>query len=368
MQDSREKMMGNLKKEGTNLLQGMGRIAIVFGIASILTLAWVVGMNNYSNSWAAVPASSTQNTKLQIEASEITTIYVATDADYWPFSYISNTQLLGHDIDLMNAIDAEISATVVFTIVPWDGIFLGLISDKYDAIISGVSVTPQREEFIDFTLPYLGHDEDGLIAIALQQGDHYLRSQLNTALWQLHLNGTLETNLSNVASDLPEADLWLPDWLTTTITADTQSTLVYTDSHGGKTTINFPVGAVTETIDLLFIPVDSVTVPSGFAFLDYAFELDAYRNGVERLQSLAFQQAVMVTIYYTDTNVIGLEESSLVLWHWNETLSDWEDAACGPYSYHPEDNWFSVPICHLSRFAAFGEGYKIYLPLVKRSE
>ena len=361
--------MKDSKKDRANLLQGTGKIALVFGIASLLAMAWIALISSYSDSRAAVPASVTKNIYPQIEASEITTIYVATDADYWPFSYMSGTQLVGHDIDLMNAIDAEISATVVFTIVPWDGIFLGLIADKYDAIISAVSVTPQREEVIDFSLPYLGHDENGLIAIAIQQGNHYLRSELNTALWQLRLNGTLEANLSNIASDLPEADLWLPEWLTTTITADTQYTLVYTDTHGGQTTIHIPAGAVTETIDLLYTPVDSVTVPSGFAFLNYAFELDAYRNGgTELLRTLAFQQAVTVTIHYTDTDVIGLDESSLVLWYWNEALSDWEDAACGPYDYHPGDNWFSVPICHLSRFAAFGEGYKIYLPLVKSSE
>ena len=46
----------------------------------------------------------------------------------------------------------------------------------------------------------------------------------------------------------------------------------------------------------------------------------------------------------------------------------WQDAACGPYERNADENWVSVPICHLSRFALFAdELHAVYLPLVLRS-
>jgi hypothetical protein len=96
--------------------------------------------------------------------------------------------------------------------------------------------------------------------------------------------------------------------------------------------------------------------------------LDAYREGI-LLSGLTFEKPVTVTIQYSDADVAGLDPKSLVLQYW--TGSMWEDAACGPYVHHPEEKWLAVPICHLSRFALFGEStgvkHRVYLPLVVRS-
>lgn len=153
----------------------------------------------------------------------------------------------------------------------------------------------------------------------------------------------------------------------TPITPTEPSTLVYTDTRG-LTTIQVPAGAVTETITLGYIPVETITGTSGFVFAGHAFDLNAYQNGTLRLPSFAFSGSVTVTIYYTDADVAGLDESTLVLEYWDEVASVWQDAACGPYVRHPDENWLAVPICHLSRFALFGEGHAIYLPLVLRND
>jgi hypothetical protein len=82
---------------------------------------------------------------------------------------------------------------------------------------------------------------------------------------------------------------------------------------------------------------------------------------------------VTVTIHYTDTDVAGLDEASLVLEYWNVSENAWEDVACGPYDRHPDENWLSVPICHLSRFALFGveprqeEQHQLYLPVILKN-
>jgi hypothetical protein len=64
--------------------------------------------------------------------------------------------------------------------------------------------------------------------------------------------------------------------------------------------------------------------------------------------------------------VAGLDETTLVLDYWNESTSEWEDAACGLYDRNPDANRLALPVCHLSQFGLFGKPYQEFLPLVSR--
>jgi hypothetical protein len=165
-------------------------------------------------------------------------------------------------------------------------------------------------------------------------------------------------------------DLGADEIIAASLPPSIESTLVYTDAQGNPTVIQVPAGAVAEATTLVYTPVETATAPSGFAFASHAFDLEAYRGG-SLLLGFIFEKPVTVTIHYSDTDVTGLDEDALVLEYWNEVTSAWEDAACGPYDRHPDDNWLAVPICHLSRFALFGETlgeeYTVYLPLILRN-
>jgi parallel beta-helix repeat protein len=156
-------------------------------------------------------------------------------------------------------------------------------------------------------------------------------------------------------------DVGADEIIATSVPADAASTLIYTDTQGLPTAIQVPAGAVTEPTTLVYTPVEAATAPSGFAFAGHAFDLDAYQGEVLQ-PGLTFSAPVTVTLHYAGTDVAGLDENALVLEYWNG--SAWVDAACGDYDRHPDENWLSAPICHLSRFALFGKEYTVYLPLV----
>lgn len=83
-------------------------------------------------------------------------ITVATDATWPPMEFINESQeLVGFDIDLMNAIAEAAGFEVEFQNVAWDGIFAGLANGDYDAVISSVTITEEREETMDFSQAYL---------------------------------------------------------------------------------------------------------------------------------------------------------------------------------------------------------------------
>ncbi len=157
------------------------------------------------------------------------------------------------------------------------------------------------------------------------------------------------------------------DTVTFSTVGDMGGTLVHTDTQGSPTIVQVTDGAITETTRLVYAPVETVTTttPAGFVFADHTFTLNAYQDD-NLLPNFEFQQPVTVTIHYTDADVAGLDEESLVLDYWNG--SEWVDASCGPYDRHPGENWLAVPICHLSQFALFGKGEQpqrqIFLPIV----
>jgi ABC-type amino acid transport substrate-binding protein len=87
------------------------------------------------------------------------TITVASDIAYPPFEYTEDGEPVGFDIDLMNEIGERAGFTPEYQNVTFDGIIGGLGSNLYDAAISAMTITPEREEQIDFSDPYFNADQ-----------------------------------------------------------------------------------------------------------------------------------------------------------------------------------------------------------------
>jgi parallel beta-helix repeat protein len=164
-------------------------------------------------------------------------------------------------------------------------------------------------------------------------------------------------------------DLGADEWATVETTAEPAAPSIITATVGGvTTTIVIPSGAVTETTTLRYTALATTTQssPSGLFFAHRTFDLDVY-SGETLLPGYVFSTPVTVTLHYADGDVAGLDEGTLVLEYWDEDTGTWEDAACDVYDRHPDENWLAAPICHLSRFALFGEVHTVYLPLVLRN-
>ncbi|WP_299259327.1 transporter substrate-binding domain-containing protein [uncultured Kushneria sp.] len=82
-------------------------------------------------------------------------VKLAIDVPYEPFVYRApNGQLEGFEIDLGNELCKRAELECSWVEQPWDGIIPGLMARKYDAILSSMAITPERERQVPFSIPY----------------------------------------------------------------------------------------------------------------------------------------------------------------------------------------------------------------------
>ncbi|MFX7918430.1 transporter substrate-binding domain-containing protein, partial [Acinetobacter baumannii] len=63
-------------------------------------------------------------------------------------------ELTGFDIDLIKAIGKAGGFNVKLISTPWEGIFATLNQGDRDIIVSGITITDQRKQMVDFSAPY----------------------------------------------------------------------------------------------------------------------------------------------------------------------------------------------------------------------
>lgn len=108
------------------------------------------------------------------------------DADYPPFAYIDEKgNPAGFDVECLNWIAQEMGFEVKHQPTAWDGIVSSLLAKKIDMVYSGMSITPERLEKVDFSIPYweinqalcVREDSDLNIIAALSSSEYTVGSQ-----------------------------------------------------------------------------------------------------------------------------------------------------------------------------------------------
>ena len=80
---------------------------------------------------------------------------VASNAEFAPFESLdSKGDVEGFDVDLMNAMAKEGNFKIEFKHQPWDSLFPALNNGDADVVMSGVTITDDRKQSMDFSDPY----------------------------------------------------------------------------------------------------------------------------------------------------------------------------------------------------------------------
>ena len=112
-------------------------------------------------------------------------IAVSTDPNYAPQSFLNTegtrpsdtkcpgdmlttAEMQGFDVDVAKAIGESLGVETCFATPDWDTITAGTWSDKWDVSVGSMTITPERQEVLDFSVPYYG--TPAVVAVGADSG------------------------------------------------------------------------------------------------------------------------------------------------------------------------------------------------------
>ena len=136
------------------------RIAAFLLSLSLLGVTVLTGCSSQNNNQAAQPSASESSqtetgSDLLAQIREKGEIVIAMEGTWAPWTYHDeNDELVGYDVEVGKAIAEKLGVTATFVEGEWDGLLAGLDAGRYDIMVNGVGITPERQEKYDFTTPY----------------------------------------------------------------------------------------------------------------------------------------------------------------------------------------------------------------------
>ncbi|MEM6597790.1 MAG: basic amino acid ABC transporter substrate-binding protein [Cyanobacteria bacterium P01_D01_bin.36] len=126
---------------------------------------------------------------------------VGTEAGFPPFESLQDGELVGFDIDLFNAIGEKTGNTIEFENLPFDSLIPALQGGTIDAAISGMTITEEREQTVDFSDPYFNAG----LAIAVGEETTDIKNLDDLAGKKIAVQ--IGTTGSDTANEVPDADV-----------------------------------------------------------------------------------------------------------------------------------------------------------------
>lgn len=126
-------------------------------LAMLMSLAALTGCGQEERA-AEVSAAAASNAEAGDLLAQIQArgeIVVAMEGTWAPWTYHDeNDVLVGYDVEVAQKIAEKLGVTPRFVEGEWDGLLSGLDAGRYDIMVNGVDITPERAEKYDFSTPY----------------------------------------------------------------------------------------------------------------------------------------------------------------------------------------------------------------------
>lgn len=130
-------------------------------------------------------------------------LYVGTNAEFAPYEYLENGKMVGFDIELMDAIGEELGYEIVWSNMSFDGLLPALQMKKIDAVIAGMSQTPERQKAVTFSMPYLLFSSDEHYVIVNEESSYVKKEELNGKKIGVQI-GTIQEEFAKDLGGLPQ--------------------------------------------------------------------------------------------------------------------------------------------------------------------
>ncbi|MBQ4516659.1 MAG: transporter substrate-binding domain-containing protein [Clostridia bacterium] len=79
---------------------------------------------------------------------------MATNAEFPPFEYLENGEIVGADVDIAKAIAEKLGKELEITNIDFDAALTGAATGKYDMAVAGITANDERKKNMNFSVDY----------------------------------------------------------------------------------------------------------------------------------------------------------------------------------------------------------------------
>lgn len=218
--------------------------------SAVALIAGVMLVGAACRQQATPPAGGGDGTTApQITTIEEGILTVGTDLPYPPFEYREGGELTGFDVEIMDEIASRIGLETEWVDSPFDTIFTDLANGQFDVVISGATITPEREEEVNFSNPYFNSlqalvvSDDSDIASFDDLGDGDAVSVQSGTTGEIWAEDNLQPNGVEIRAFTEYPPVY------NALEADQVDGVVYDESSAIPETFNRPGLEVVDTVD-----------------------------------------------------------------------------------------------------------------------
>ena len=132
-------------------------IALLSALMVLAAMVVVVGCGSSDDD------SSSGSGDFQSELITEGTLTVGSDIPYAPFEFGKAPDYTGFDVDLVNEIASKLDLEVKIEDTAFDTIFTDVAQGKFDMVASAATITPEREQAVNFSDPYFESEQALLV-------------------------------------------------------------------------------------------------------------------------------------------------------------------------------------------------------------
>ena len=266
------------------------RIAALLLSLSLLGTAFLTGCSSQNTN----QATGTTAGDLLVQIQEKSEIVIAMEGTWAPWTYHDeNDELVGYDVEVGKAIAEKLGVTATFVEGEWDGLLAGLDAGRYDIMVNGVGITPERQEKYDFTTPYAYNrtavivrgDYDEISSMEDLNGKKTANTISSTYAEQAEAYGATVTGVDDLNQTI---ELLLAGRIDATLNAE----VVFADYQKAHPDANIKIAAYSDDVERVAIPVRKGT--------DTATLLDAINQALAELDADGTLSALSVKYFGTD--------------------------------------------------------------------
>ena len=221
---------------------------------SMLAAAALTGCGS-DNTASAVSNTAGKDLLDQIQARG--SITVAMEGTWAPWTYHDeNDELVGYDVEVAKLIANELGVDVNFVEGEWDGLLAGLDDGRYDIMVNGVGVTPERQEKYDFSAPY-AYNKTAVIVRSDYDEIHSMEDLKgkNTANTISSTYATLAEKYGATVKGVDDLNQTIELLLSNRIDATLNTEVTYYDYLKAHPDANIKIAALSDEVEKVAIPV-----------------------------------------------------------------------------------------------------------------